>query len=284
MRLGINVSYRDADGAPLNAAGIAERARRIEDAGFDGIWQPDSLAPAAQPRPDPLVWLTVAATATSRVTLGTAVYIVPFRNPLELAQRALSLQLISGNRLQLGVGAGSNSEALSLGGIPFDERFSRLHSTMRIVKALCDGEHIEGAFLDPWPEVGTGPAFLLGAWHSEVSLKRAVRDYDGWICSAGRTSLSVMQEGIARYRELGGTRAVVASCSVDLTAPYEKLDPDAPFSLRCPPEEAEDRIHQLVELGFDELALQKAGGTAKRWEVDATAEDLAAIRALLPSS
>lgn len=286
MRLGINISYRDAEGRPLDAQGIAQRAAMIEEAGFDAIWQPDTLARESQPRPDPIVWLSVAAAATSKVTLGTAVYIMPFRNPVELAQRVLSVQLISRGRFVLGVGAGSNSAALASAGVPFEARFRELYKRTATVRALARGEEAEGAFLDPWPETGGSVPLMLGAWHSEISLKRAVNEFDGWICSAGRTSFTVMKDAITRYRDLGGTRAMVATCPVDLTAPYEPFDPDGPFHLRCPPEEAAERLQRLVELGFDDVSMQKAdvSSSAKRWEVDVTAEQLAEIRALLPKA
>ncbi|MCU1415207.1 MAG: Coenzyme F420-dependent N10-methylene tetrahydromethanopterin reductase-like protein [Microbacteriaceae bacterium] len=282
MRLGINLSYRDEAGAPLDARGITARAKMIEDAGFDAIWQPDSLVPEVQPRPDPMVWLAIAAAATTRVTLGTAVYIVPFRNPLELAQRVMSLQLVSNARFAFGVGAGSNDVSLALGGIPFEERFTRLHQIAGTVRALTHGEQVADAYLNPWPETAGGPPVMLGAWGSEISLKRAVRDYDGWICSAARTSLKVIRDAISRYRDLGGTRAMVGTCPVDLTAPYQPVDEDAPFTLRCPPEAAAERIQQLVDLGFDDLGLQKVDSTSKRWEADTNADQLAEIRALLP--
>lgn len=284
MRLGINLPYRDFDGRPLDVVGIAQRAAMVEEAGFDAIWQPDSLAPEAQPRPDALIWLAVAATATRRVLLGTAVYIAPFRNALELTQRALSMHLISGGRFALGVGAGSDVHAYAAAGLDFEGRFKQLHRTMGTVRALGRGEHADGAFLDPWPEVHGGPPLLLGAWHSDISLRRAVRDYDGWICSAARTSLNVMRDGLARYRDMGGTRAVVASCPVDLRAVSGPLDPDGPFTLKCPPEEAAERLQMLVDLGFDDVGLQKIDptGVAKRWEADYSADDLAEIRALLP--
>lgn len=283
MRLGVNLAYRDLDGHPLDARGIATRAAAIEEAGFDGIWQPDTLAVRSQPRPDPLVWLSIAAVSTTRISLGTSIYIIPFRNPVELAQRVLSLHLVSHERFVMGVGAGSDSAALTAAGVAFEDRFKALHSNMATVRALCHGEEVDGAFLNPWPETGTGPQMMLGAWHSSVSLGRAVRDYDGWICSAGRTSLSVMREALARYRDLGGTRAMVGSCSVDLSAPYERLDDDDSFSLRCPPEAARDRVQQLVELGFDDLGLQVAKEGAKRWEADATPDELQEIRSLLPA-
>lgn len=282
MRLGINIGYRDKQGVPLDIPGITQRARQIEDAGFDAIWQPDTLSREVQPRPDALAYLTIAAAATSRVLLGTAVYIVTFRHPLDLTQRAMTLQLLSKGRLQLGVGAGSDGVALELGEIAYEERFKRLHESVGIIRTLLHGEAVGGASFDPWPEMGDAPPLLLGSWGSEISLKRAVRDYDGWICSAGRTSLNVMKDAIARYRDKGGRRAVVATCPVDLTAPYEALDHDGPFHLRCPPEAAAERLQLLVELGFDDVGLQKTDSTSKRWEADADPEELHAIRALLP--
>jgi len=282
MRLGINIGYRDKQGRPLDIPGIVLRARRIEDVGFDAIWQPDTLSREVQPRPDALAYLTIAAGATSRVLLGTAVYIVTFRHPLDLAQRAMTLQLLSHGRLQLGVGAGSDAVALELGAVAYEERFKRLHESVAIVRALLAGEEVGDAAFHPWPEMGEPPRLLLGSWGSEISLRRAVRDYDGWICSAGRTSLNVMKDAIARYRDKGGGRAVVATCPVDLTAPYQPLDPDGPFHLRCPPEAAAERLRLLVELGFDDVGLQKVDATSKRWEADATEEELREIRALLP--
>lgn len=284
MRLGINIGYRDKQGAPLDIVGVMTRAKAIEDAGFDGIWQPDTLSRQVQPRPDALAYLTLAAAATSRVQLGTAVYIVTFRHPLDLTQRAMTLQLLSGGRLQLGVGAGSDAVALELGEVAYEERFKRLHESVGIVRALLHGKVVGEASVDPWPEMGSPPPLLLGSWGSEVSLKRAVRDYDGWICSAGRTSLNVMRDAIARYRDKGGRRAVVATCPVDLSAPYQPLEDDGPFHLKCPPEAAAERLQQLVELGFDDVGLQKVDGTSKRWEADATPEELHEIRALLPQA
>jgi len=282
MRLGINIGYRDSSGRPLDIDGILQRARRIEDAGFDAIWQPDTLSRAVQPRPDALAYLTLAASATTRVMLGTAVYIVPFRNPLDLAQRAMTLQLLSGGRLQLGVGAGSDAVAHELGSVAYEGRFRILHRSVRTIRQLLHGEEVGDAFLDPWPEMGGPPNILLGAWGSEISLNRAVRDYDGWICSAGRTSLAVIRDAIRRYRDKGGTRAVVGTLPVDLSAPYTPLDPDEPFTLRCPPAAAAERLAILAELGFDDVGLQKVDGVAKRWEADASADELASIRALLP--
>jgi alkanesulfonate monooxygenase SsuD/methylene tetrahydromethanopterin reductase-like flavin-dependent oxidoreductase (luciferase family) len=285
MRLGMALPLRSADGRPVDAAGVAARAKMIEEAGFDGIWLPDTLVPESQPRPDPLAVLLTAGLATRRVELGTSVLIVPLRNAAELAQRLMTLHLLSGGRFSFGVGAGSTQSAFAAAGVDFDGRFRDLHAKMDIIRRLLRGEQAGAAVLSPWPEAPPGPRFLLGAWHSDVSLRRAVRDYDGWICSGARTSLSVFADALNRYRDLGGTRAVVANCPVDLTAPSRRLDSDENFNLRCGPEEAEDRLGRLAALGFDDVNLVIADplGQAKRYEADFTAEQLSVVRSLVPA-
>src|ERR1700709_2928812 len=87
-------------------ARMADYARRIEAAGFPGIWVGDSLG-RGRPTLDPLTELTVFATVTEKVELGISVLQLPLRNPIELAHRVQSVQALSANRLRLGVGSGS---------------------------------------------------------------------------------------------------------------------------------------------------------------------------------
>src|SRR6202000_1372249 len=84
---------------------------------------------------------------------------------------------------------------------------------------------------DRWVPSNEGPRFLLGAWHSEISLKRAVAEYDGWICSAFRTTYTTRRESIQRYRALGGTRALTATCQTDLDAPHKPFSDDDSYYL-----------------------------------------------------
>jgi|GEM_PF-266504 len=287
MRLGINLPFHAGDGGSLDIAGISERARRIEEAGFDSVWVHDSLVPALQPRPDPLAWLLVAATATTRLEVGTSILIVPTRNPVDLAQRVLTLHLVTGGRFTFGVGAGSTAGAHEAAGVPFENRFRLLHEGADTIRRLCRGEQVGAADLRPWAQTVGGPPMLLGAWGSDISLRKAVRSYDGWICSAARTSLSVISDGIKRYRDLGGARAVVGSCPIDLTKPTTPLGPDDPFSLRCRPEDAAERLQLLVDLGFDDVALtlyDDAATGPRHHDADATRAQLDEIRRLLPAS
>ena len=283
MRIGIGLPFKDQRGEPLDATGLGQRARWIEEAGLDGAWMGDASFRRLAPWPDPMMWLLVVATATSRIEVGTAVYQVPLRPAVDLAQQFLTMRALTNNRFTAGVGPGSTAAGYAAIGLDFEDRFKTFHSHMDAIRRLVAGETVGAANLAPWPAIAGGPRFLLGAWLGGASLRRAVRDYDGWLCSAGRTTTGTIVEGIKRYRDLGGTRAIVATCPIDLTAPSVPLRGDEPFNLRCDPEEAAARLGWLGELGFDDVLVnirdpRKQGP----FEGDITREQLEQIRSLIP--
>jgi alkanesulfonate monooxygenase SsuD/methylene tetrahydromethanopterin reductase-like flavin-dependent oxidoreductase (luciferase family) len=283
MRIGINMPLRGAGGTPLDARAIGERAQAVEAAGLEGIWLQDSMIPGVM-RPDPLMWLLVASAATERVEIGTSIYIVPLRQPVDMAQRFMTLRALTDDRFTVGVGAGSTKASHDSAGVDFDSRFKLLYGHMDTIRRLCDGERVGAADLAPWPEVKGGPRFALGAWHSETSLRHAATEFDGWMCSAARTNYATMATAIERYRELGGRRAMVSTCPIDLTAPTERMNDDDSFHLRCAPDEAARRLQRLADLGFDDVLLVMADhtGNSKMFQVDYTLELLEQIRALAP--
>ena len=283
MRIGISMPFKDGDDRPLDAAGIAARAAMVEQAGLDGVWIQDSLIPGVM-RPEPLLWLLPAAAATTSIEIGTSIFIVPLRHPVDLAQRFLTLRALTNDRFTAGVGAGSSKPSHDSVGVDFHQRFKLLYEEMDTIRRLCDGETVGAANLDPWPSVKGGPRFVIGAWHSEASLRRAVTEYDGWMCSAGRTNLETMAEAIKRYRELGGKRAMVSTCPVDLSAPTQKMGDDDPFNLMCDAAEAGRRLERLAALGFDDVLLVKRDhtGRTKMFETDLDADEIRQVRELLP--
>ena len=283
MRIGISMPFKDGEDRPLDAAGIAARAALVEQAGLDGVWIQDSLIPGVM-RPEPLLWLTPAAAATTSIEIGTSIFIVPLRHPVDLAQRFLTLRALTNDRFTAGVGAGSSKPSHDSVGVDFHQRFKLLYDEMDTIRRLCDGETVGAANLDPWPAVKGGPRFVIGAWHSEASLRRAAAEYDGWMCSAGRTNLETMSEAIKRYRALGGKRAMVSTCPLDLSAPTQKMGDDDPFNLMCDPAEAGRRLERLAALGFDDVLLVKRDhtGRTKMFETDLDAGEIAQVRALLP--
>ena len=73
MRLGINMPYMQPDGTHPTLNDVRARAKLIEEVGFDGIWLGDPLSRTSTPRPDPLLWLTIAsATSPSRASLRSS--------------------------------------------------------------------------------------------------------------------------------------------------------------------------------------------------------------------
>ena len=241
---------------PLGASTLADAARGIEAAGFESAWTFDSLGRGSL-RADPLMALAVAATVTRTVELGTGVLQVPLRNPVELAQRALTVQQVSGGRFRFGVGAGSTAADFAALGFDFESRFRRLGESLSIMRRLWAGETVEGASLAPvWPEVLGGPPVLIGSWAGSKWIERAAREFDGWVGSGGRSSWRALREGIARFRDLGGKRAVVTNVRVALHSPAPSPEgPEDPCDLKCPRDVARERLHRLREWGFDDIVL-----------------------------
>src|SRR5689334_22697228 len=108
---------------------MADYARRIEAAGFPGIWVGDSLG-RGRATLDPLMELAALAAVTRKVQLGIGVLQVPLRHPVELAHRVQSMQALSGNRLVLGVGSGSTKADFELLGLDYDARFKTLRASL----------------------------------------------------------------------------------------------------------------------------------------------------------
>lgn len=286
MRIGIDVPPNDSQGRLLDAKEVMRRAKMIEDAGLDGIWHGDASFYRGQyTEVDPLQWSLLCAAATEHVEVGLTVLQVPLREPVDLAQRLLTTHALTGGRFTAGVGAGSTFRgAFQAVHVPYDERFAVFHAHMEKIWKLLAGEEVDDATIPPFPGTEGGPRFVLGAWSSPVSLKRAARDYDGWMSSSGLTNITVMGEGLKRYRDLGGQRAMTTTCRVDLRAPNAALDEDGPFTLICGPEEAAERLHRIAELGFDDVCLRFVDHreTNANRTAQFTAEDLELIRSLLP--
>ncbi|MET0420235.1 MAG: LLM class flavin-dependent oxidoreductase [Acidimicrobiia bacterium] len=238
---------------PQHAPGdLADAARRIEAAGFSSIWAADSVGRGFF-TPDPLVSLATAAGATERVLLGTAVVQAPLQRPLGLARRALTAWLACGDRLLLGLGCGSTKADFDASGVDYDDRFAIFRRTMDDLRALWNGEQVGAAHLDVAAPLLGGPPVLVGSYSGRW-IERAAREYAGWIASGTRT-WDEIAAGSARFREAGGTRAVISTVMADLTAEGGEPGGDEPINLRCPPDEARRRLERLGELGFSDVAV-----------------------------
>jgi len=243
-------------GLPLAPSGLADAARNIEGAGFSSAWTFDAIG-RGWLLPDPLTALAIAGTVTRDIELGTGILQVPLRNPVELAQRVLTTHLASGGRLRLGVGSGSTAGDFAALGLDFASRFRVLDESLAMMRRLWAGERVGDASLMPvWPAAAGGPPILIGSWAGSRWIVRAAKEFDGWVGSGARSTWGLLRQGIARFRDLGGKRAVVTNVVVDLEqkAP-SAAGPDDPFDLKCPRDVARGRLHHLVQLGFDDVVL-----------------------------
>jgi len=130
---------------------LIDFAKRAEDAGIDQIAMTDHLAigphterypygafpfPNDEPWPEPLLTLAAMAGATRRIRLATAVLIAPLRPALLLAKSLATLDVLSGGRVDLGVGTGWQKEEFAASGVPFETRAARMDDVLRACRVL----------------------------------------------------------------------------------------------------------------------------------------------------
>jgi alkanesulfonate monooxygenase SsuD/methylene tetrahydromethanopterin reductase-like flavin-dependent oxidoreductase (luciferase family) len=202
----------------MEFATIEKRVLAAEEAGFHSVWFMDHLAPPAAPELDCLEAWTVAsaiAARTSAIRLGHLVLCDPFRPPALLAQMAATLDVISGGRLELGIGWGSVAGELrsfGFGDEPPARRSARLAETLEILELLFSGERVsyagrftrlEEAIARPRPVAGRVPIHIGGAGPT-LTLPLVARFADWWNCP----SYAVAR--LADLRPLAGDRVRVS--------------------------------------------------------------------------
>ena len=200
MRLGLGLPHYDSSlaGRPVSWIDIQGLARRAEAAGFDSVWVSDHLfldwgkygGPATE-QGSLECWATVAAVAasTARIRVGSLALCNDFRPPALLAKMAASVDLLSGGRLDIGLGAGWYAPEFERAGIPLDRagvRIERLGEAVEIVQRLLAGEQLEfsgrhylidGALCRPAP-AERPPVWIGGKGDRLVAT--AARIADGW--------------------------------------------------------------------------------------------------------
>ena len=222
MRLGALMGPVTGESAPNR---LAEQARTYAGEGFDSLWSAHALGRGFM-LTEPFIALSVAATAAEGVEIGTAVLQAPLYHPVELALRIFSLHQICGDRLVIGLGAGSTQSDFAALDRPFATRFSDARSVIEALRGIFSTGQHEGKDVAPWPDVRGGPPLVLGSWGQGV--ERAAAEFDGWIASAHYRSADQVVAALGRYRQAGGGRAVVSTIQLlpgtDLGELKAKLD------------------------------------------------------------
>jgi probable F420-dependent oxidoreductase len=157
------------EAVPLHELGPL--VRRVEDAGYDGLWSAEST------QFDGFTPLAVAAEHTQRVRLVTGIVNVFTRGPALLAQTAAALADTSNGRFVLGLGASSNVIVEQWNGIPFERPLAKVEETVAYLRAVLKGERGSGGFKLASPPAHEIPIVLAAL--REPMLRLAARSADG---------------------------------------------------------------------------------------------------------
>jgi probable F420-dependent oxidoreductase len=194
--------------------------------------------------PDPLIWLAYAAAHTERIRLATGILIVPQRNPVITAKEVATLDVLSGGRLTLGVGAGWLAEEFDALNASFDDRGRRLDEYVAVMRALWEGGKttFSGEFFDfqdcisrPRPANGTIPIVIGG--HTKTAARRAGRLGDGFF------------PGSASLEELASLVPIVRRSAEEAGRDPDEIELIA-GAMVPPGWQMDERIEQMAELGF----------------------------------
>ncbi len=205
VRVGLALPHYDysfSPGRALDWPALVDAATRAEALGFDSIWISDHFfldiaryGGPAGPRAtlEPFTALAGLAALTERVRLGTLVACAPLRHPAIVAKMATTIDLVSGGRFDLGLGAGWFEPEFRAFGYPFGtvgERFRGLEEAVEAIAALFADEgpvsfegstvRLDGAFNHPPPVQAGGPPIWLGGKGGDRLLRLVARHAGGW--------------------------------------------------------------------------------------------------------
>lgn len=166
-----------------------EQIEWSENNGFDDVWiqehhfQDDGFCTSVMP-------ITAAIAArTKKIRIGSGVMLLPFHNPVRVAEDGATVDIISEGRFQLGVGTGYVVEEFKKYGIPKKERGARTDEGLEIIRRLWEGEtlsyagkfyQVNGAKLKPGPVQNPRPPIYVGGF-SHAGVRRAARYGDGFL-------------------------------------------------------------------------------------------------------
>jgi probable F420-dependent oxidoreductase len=213
VRFGIFGGARVASGGPHgDSHGYADYITYIREAerlGFHAVFLVEHHFTGQGQVSASLNLLSYLAACTSRIRLGTAVVVLPWHNPVLVAEQAATLDLLSGGRLDFGVGKGYRDYEFAGFCVPPEEAAERFDEAMEVIRKAWGGNgrfahhgrrwHFENVVVEPAPVQRPHPPFWLGAG-SEESIRRAAREgYNLLLDQIG--SIALTAERVALFRD-----------------------------------------------------------------------------------
>lgn len=253
MRYGLDIAQHQLDWTDLMS-----RVRSAEDAGFDGAWVFDHFQALYGDPGGPCLegWslLGALASATTRLRLGALVTGVTYRHPSVLAAQAVTVDVISGGRLEMAMGAAWNEREHRQLGIPFPpikERAGRLEEAVQVIRLLMttdeaqfEGAHyrLRGASYHPRPVQQPHPPIWIGARGEKLMLPIVARQADVWHTNGPVDTVVARSHLLDDLAERAGRDPGSIERATDL-------------SLSEPWEEVVQRVRALDRAGFSYLTV-----------------------------
>ena len=274
---------------------VIDLATFAESAGFSTIWLADHIvfpkefdskypysatggfpAPIEDPLLEPIATMAVLAGSTTSIRIGTAVLIIPYRNPILLARMLITIDQFSGGRITLGAGVGWLKEEFEvLNTADFSLRGKVTDEYLEIFKSLCNGNEVsykgETYNFDPIYSVPGSvqkphPPILIGGI-ANPALRRVVRYGDGWLAVA--LDAIRMKERLSTLKQLCESSGRVFD---DLDLVYKKfINPGeakkGPFGEREIGSGSEqqiiDDLKSILGAGFSSVIVRYRGDSAE---------------------
>ncbi len=232
MRFGLDVAQHQ-----LTWEEILRRTVLAEEAGFDGVWVFDHFTALYADPDGPCLegWTLLAAlaAATSRIRLGTLVTGMTHRHPSVLATEVVTVDHVSGGRVECAVGAAWNVEEHRELGIPFPstrERMERLEEGVQVLRLLMSGERasfdgrhhrLDAALYRPAPVQRPTPPIWIGAAGRRLALPIVGRRADVWHTYGG--NYGAKWDVVRRAAEKAGRdpASILRASSLSISEPWD---------------------------------------------------------------
>lgn len=214
-------------GDKIAAAELTEIAQACEECGFDSVWATDHVIMPVELREpygqllEPLTTLAFIAAKTSSIRLGTSILVITQRNPILAAKQAATLDVFSGGRVILGLGAGWAEQEFGFLNMDFPGRGKAFDEGIGLLRALWsrevvdfEGEYykVKGAVFLPKPVRMDIPIWIGG--NSPRAIKRAAALGDGW--HPVGPVLADFERGAETIRAAGRKVTLSARMTVDI--------------------------------------------------------------------